>query len=128
MALCGIGWSPCAESVEVVYFSRNLSTRLIRLSPVRLTGKLSYLNQRQYWGVRCSSARKAVSSMESEQNARSALSGSMEEELEHVTRFKISDFKILDCVSIGLGGRVWNFRCVICLCVLTYQKEVICLL
>jgi hypothetical protein len=108
MALCGIGWSPRVESIEVVYFSGNLSTRLIRPSPMRLTGNVSYLNQRQYWSVRCSSARKAVSSMESEENARSALSGSMEEELEHVTRFKISDFKILDCVSIGLGGRVWK--------------------
>ena len=106
MALCGIGWSPSVESVEVVYFNGNLSTRLIRQSPMRLTGKHSYFNQRQYWGVRCSSASKAVSPMESEENARSALLGSMEEELEHVTRFKISDFKILDCVSTGLDGRV----------------------
>ncbi|KAF5451048.1 hypothetical protein F2P56_031347 [Juglans regia] len=105
MALCGIGWVPRVERVEIVYFSGNLSKRLIRSSPIRLIGKSSSSNQRQFLGVRCSSARKAVSSMESEENARSALLDSVEEELEHVTRFKISDFKILDCVSIGLGGR-----------------------
>lgn len=106
MALCGIGWVPWVESVEIVCFSGNLSKRLIRSSPIRLLGKSSSSNQRQFLGVRCSSARKAVSSLESEENARSALMDSVEEELEHVTRFKISDFKILDCVSIGLGGRV----------------------
>lgn len=106
MALCGLGWSPSAESTEIMYVSRNLLTRPIRPCPMRLTGKTSHSNKRQYKVVQCSSARKAVSPTESEENALSALSDSMEEELEHVTRFKISDFKILDHVSLGLGGRV----------------------
>ena len=106
MALCGIGLSPSVENAEVVSLSGNLSTRLIRRSPMIFTGKSPNLNRRQCCGVRCSSARKAVSSMESEENARTVLLDSVEEELEHVTRFKISNFKILDCVSVGLGGRV----------------------
>ncbi|KAB1205034.1 putative plastid-lipid-associated protein 14, chloroplastic [Morella rubra] len=105
MALCGLGWSPSAESTEIMYVSRNLLIRPIRPCPMRLTGKTSHSNKRQYKVVQCSSARKAVSPTESEENALSALSDSMEEELEHVTRFKISDFKILDHVSLGLGGR-----------------------
>ncbi|GMY07498.1 probable plastid-lipid-associated protein 14, chloroplastic [Fagus crenata] len=105
MALRGIGLSPSVENVEVVYFRSNLSTRLIRHSPMRFTGKPFNSNQRQYSGVQCSLARKAGSSIESKEDARIALSGSVEEELEHVTRFKISDFKILDCISVGLGGR-----------------------
>ncbi|KAG2709612.1 hypothetical protein I3760_05G247500 [Carya illinoinensis] len=105
MALCGIGWVPRVESVEIVYFSGNLSKGLIRSSPIRLIGKSSSSNQRHFLGVRCSPARKSVSSMESEENAPSAQLDSVEEELEHVTRFKISDFKIIDRVSIGLGGR-----------------------
>ncbi|KAM3681982.1 hypothetical protein ACJW31_12G037900 [Castanea mollissima] len=105
MALCGIGLSPSVENVEAAYLSGNLSTRLIRRSPMRFIGKPSDLNRRQCWGVRCSSARKAVSSMGSEENAQTVLLDSVEEELEHVTRFKISNFKILDCVSVGLGGR-----------------------
>ncbi|XP_042979033.1 probable plastid-lipid-associated protein 14, chloroplastic isoform X3 [Carya illinoinensis] len=105
MALCGIGWVPRVESVEIVYFSGNLSKGLIRSSPIRLIGKSSSSNQRHFLGVRCSPARKSVSSMESEENAPSAQLDSAEEELEHVTRFKISDFKIIDRVSIGLGGR-----------------------
>jgi hypothetical protein len=116
MALRGIGLSPSVENVEVVYFRSNLSTRLIRHSPMRFTGKPFNSNQRQYSGVQCSLARKAGSSIESKEDARIALSGSVEEELEHVTRFKISDFKILDCISVGLGGRVWKFKFIICLC------------
>lgn len=106
MALRGIGLSPSVENAEVVCLSGNLSTRLIRRSPMRFIGKPSNLNRRQCWGVQCSSARKAVSSIESEENAQTAILDSVDEELEHVTRFKISNFKILDCVSVGLGGRV----------------------
>ncbi|RVW33865.1 putative plastid-lipid-associated protein 14, chloroplastic [Vitis vinifera] len=43
--------------------------------------------------------------MESEENVQSVSSVLVEEELEHVIKFKISDFKISDRVSVGLGGR-----------------------
>ena len=43
--------------------------------------------------------------MESEGNAPTAIPISSEEETRHVTRFKISDFKVLDPVSIDLAGR-----------------------
>lgn len=53
-------------------------------------------------------------SMESEQSPPDLVSTSAEEEDEdeeeggHVTRFKMSDFNVLEYVSTGLGGRVMD--------------------
>lgn len=99
MALCGVGLSPSFESFEVVCVSGNLSTRLIRPSLMRTIGKTSDWKRRPCLGVRCSS-------LKLEENAPRDLSVPVEEESGHVIRFKISDFRILDCVSVGLGGRV----------------------
>lgn len=98
MALCGVGLSPSFESFEVVCVGGNLSTRLIRPSLMRTIGKTSDWKRRLCLGVRCSS-------LKMEENAPSDLSAPVEEESGHVIRFKISDFKILDLVSVGLGGR-----------------------
>jgi hypothetical protein len=43
--------------------------------------------------------------MESHEQDPNTLSVCLEEETDHVIRFKMSDFKVLDHVSIGLGGR-----------------------
>lgn len=108
MALCRTGPNPAVEKNGMPYSARNLSTRLVVPVPLRFIGKMSNLGRRQHGGVCCSSLRKAASasSMESQEEAPSALSISMEEELDHVIRFKMSDFKILDRLSVGLGGRV----------------------
>lgn len=106
MALLGIVSSPTLESVEVAYGSVNLLTRLNRSSPKRFIGKYSSWTHRHSWGVRCCSVSRKVSSVESEENARSSVSVFLEEESGHVVRFKMSDFNILDRVSVGLGGRV----------------------
>ncbi|XP_031287692.1 glycine-rich protein DOT1-like [Pistacia vera] len=55
------------------------------------------LEGRRSLGVQCSSSRKVFSRVESE------VVSVEEEESGHVMRFKMSDFKILDCVSLGLA-------------------------
>ncbi|KAK9293233.1 hypothetical protein L1049_021223 [Liquidambar formosana] len=107
MALCGIGLNPSLESVEFGHFSNNSSTRLLRPRPgcVRLIGKSFDSIRRKCWRVRCLSSRNPVAPMESKENVQSGGSVSVEEELGHVMKFKMSDFLICDRVSIGLGGR-----------------------
>ncbi|KAJ1379458.1 Protein kinase domain [Sesbania bispinosa] len=107
MALSRTGPNPIPESDGLAYLARNLSTRLVLPVPLRFTGQLSNLGRRKNKVVCCSSLRKAASasSMESQEDAPSSFSVCLEEELGHVIRFKMSDFKILNHVSIGLGGR-----------------------
>lgn len=107
MTLCGIGSSPGLEGVERWSLSGNLSTRLISR---QFSGKSKscVMVQRRSFGVQYSSSRKVVSRVESE------VVSVEEEESAHVMRFKISDFKILDRVSLGLAGRVClceEFKC-----------------
>ncbi|KAI4307119.1 hypothetical protein L6164_030339 [Bauhinia variegata] len=107
MALSSPGPNPTLESCRLAYSAKNLSTRLIVPAPLHCIGKFSSLDRRQRQGVCCSSLRKATSasSMESQEDAPTDLPACMEEELDHVMQFKMSDFKILDRVSVGLGGR-----------------------
>lgn len=108
MALCRTGPNPVPERNSLAYSARYLSTRLIVPVPLHFTGQFSNLDRRWHKGVCCSSLRRAASSssMESQEDGPSAFSVCLEEELDHVIRFKMSDFKILGFVSIGLGGRV----------------------
>ncbi|XP_028789412.1 probable plastid-lipid-associated protein 14, chloroplastic isoform X1 [Neltuma alba] len=107
MALWSTGLNPALETNSLAYSTRNLSTRLVVPVPLRFIRKFSNLGRRQHERIYCSSLRKAssASSMESQEDAPGALSASVEEELDHVMRFKMSDFKILDRISVGLGGR-----------------------
>ncbi|XVF10050.1 hypothetical protein REPUB_Repub07fG0150200 [Reevesia pubescens] len=105
MALCGFSMNPSLESLEVWNFNGNLSKILIRPSCLRFNRKSPCSAKRQLQEVRCSSLRKVVSMMESEGNAPIATSISGEDEAGHVTRFKMSDFKVLDRVSVGLACR-----------------------
>ncbi|CAJ1974388.1 unnamed protein product [Sphenostylis stenocarpa] len=107
MALCGTAPNPIAGSNSVAYSAQNLSTKFILPVPLRLVGQLSNLVRKKRKGVCCSSSRNAASasSMESREDAPSRFSVCLEEEPDHVIRFKMSDFRILDSVSIGLGGR-----------------------
>ncbi|XP_022140871.1 probable plastid-lipid-associated protein 14, chloroplastic [Momordica charantia] len=97
--------NPSSERIMGVCFKQNLSTTLIGPLPVHFVGKYPSSNWAPCSRLLCSSVRKDASVSESKRNAPSPLSVSVEEELDHVVRFKISDFKILDCVSTGLGGR-----------------------
>ncbi|XWS50370.1 hypothetical protein CRYUN_Cryun12cG0082200 [Craigia yunnanensis] len=105
MALCGFSMNPSLESVEVWHFNGNLTTTLIRPSSLRFNRKSPCSARRQLKEVRCSSLIKAVSPVESEGSSLIAMPISGEEEAGDVTRFKMSDFKVLDRVSIGLAGR-----------------------
>ncbi|KAM6586601.1 hypothetical protein CsatA_009206 [Cannabis sativa] len=108
MALSRISTFPSLESSEFCYGNRNLLTRLNRPSPmlfIRKNDSLAFLG-----GVRCTLSRKDVTSVRSDGNGESALSVSIEQEEEeeergHVVRFKISDFKIINHISVGLGAR-----------------------
>jgi len=108
MALCGTAPNPVPGSNSLVYSPQHLSAKLILPVPLRFTGQFSNLVRKKCMGVCRSSLRSAASasSMESQEDAPSAFSVCLEEELDHVIRFKMSDFRILDSVSIGLGGRV----------------------
>jgi len=91
-------------------FSDNLSTKKLikRRGNGSIIGVRSICSRREVGTVvRCSSSSKAVAPLESEGDGRRCM---IEEEEEEgggdVMRFKMSDFKVLDRVSIGLGGRV----------------------
>lgn len=105
MALCGIGWCPSRESVEVPNLIFNLSTRPIRPTFVPLMGKYDYSSPIRSPRIRCSLSRTNATPLESEESASATFSDSLEEELGHVMKFKMSDFNIRDRVSIGLSGR-----------------------
>ncbi|KAK7353346.1 hypothetical protein VNO80_18792 [Phaseolus coccineus] len=107
MALCGTAPNPVPGSNSLPYSPQNLSTKLILPVPLRFTGQFSNLVRKKRKGVCCSSLRSAASasSMKSQEDAPSTFSVCLDEELDHVIRFKMSDFRILDSVSIGLGGR-----------------------
>lgn len=112
MALCRTGPNPAPETNCLSCSAQNLSTRLVIPVPSRFIGKFSNLGRKRHGRIFCSSLRKAASasssssSIGSQEDAPSALTNSMEEDLDHVIQFKMSDFKILDCISVGLGGRV----------------------
>ncbi|XP_057462645.1 probable plastid-lipid-associated protein 14, chloroplastic isoform X2 [Actinidia eriantha] len=105
MSLCGIGWCPSWEGVEVPILSSNSSTRLIRPNSFPLMGECDSSRQKLCSRIRCSLSIKNATSLGSEEVADDTTSASLEEELGHVMKFKMSDFKICDRVSIGLSGR-----------------------
>uniref|UniRef100_A0A2P2L638 Uncharacterized protein MANES_06G159700 n=1 Tax=Rhizophora mucronata TaxID=61149 RepID=A0A2P2L638_RHIMU len=104
MALYGIGLTPSSELAEG-WYSREIF-------PARLSGRgfmcvkrSKFAYKGKSWTVRCFTSNKATSQLESEDNAQSALADLVEKESRHVTRFKESDFKMTNHVSVGLGGR-----------------------
>jgi len=108
MALCRTGPYPILESNVPAYSHINLSTRLVLPVPLRFTGQSSNAGKRKHKVICSSSLRRSASasSMESHEEVPKTSSVCLEEETDHVLRFKMSDFKVLDRVSIGLGGRV----------------------
>ncbi|XP_052199745.1 probable plastid-lipid-associated protein 14, chloroplastic isoform X3 [Diospyros lotus] len=104
MALRGIGFCPSRESVKVPIFSFNSSTRLIRPTSVPFIGKGDHSRWTQS-PIMSALSRTNSTPMQSEESNNVTLLDSLEEELGHVMKFKMSDFKVHDRVSIGLGGR-----------------------
>ncbi|XP_050878272.1 probable plastid-lipid-associated protein 14, chloroplastic isoform X2 [Lathyrus oleraceus] len=109
MALYITGPYPILESNSLAYSHRNLSTKLVLPVPLHFARHRKSFNEgkRKHKGVCSSSLNGAASasSMESHEEDLSTFSVCLEEETDHVVRFKMSDFKVLDHVSIGLGGR-----------------------
>ena len=107
MALYGVGWSPTLDSFDLSFRSCTSSTRLIRRSSVHQIGKTCNSISRQRPTVMCFSSVKNVSKFESKESVDIITSlDTVDEELEHVTKFQMSDLMVCDRISIGLGGRV----------------------
>ncbi|KAJ4956229.1 hypothetical protein NE237_013012 [Protea cynaroides] len=101
MAVCGIGFKPGSKGLEYLYLSEKSSRKLVASSRTHL---ISTHRWRKRWEIRCSTERAAFPS-ESNENVQMVGSISVEEEMEAVMKFKMSDFTICDRVCIGLGGR-----------------------
>lgn len=108
MALCGIARCPNWEKAAIPIRSFNSSTRLVRLTFGPLMGEIGYSSLILRSRIRFSISSKNATPLESEESASDTFSDSLEEELGHVMKFKMSDFEICDRVSIGLSGRVWR--------------------
>ncbi|XP_038683400.1 probable plastid-lipid-associated protein 14, chloroplastic isoform X2 [Tripterygium wilfordii] len=100
MALCGIAISPSLEISERWGRAGNPSIGLVRSSCRQLN-----LVRRRSCRLQCSSSRNVIPLTDEEEDPGTSLSLSVEQESGHVLRFKMSDFKILNRVSSGLGGR-----------------------
>lgn len=106
MALCGTNMSRSVESIEAARLRGNLSTFLVKPSSAYFGGPSLYMLPRRCRKMCFSLSRRSSTPVESKGVAESSRSVSVDEELDHVIRFQMSDFKVLDSVSIGLGGRV----------------------
>lgn len=106
MALCGTNMSWGMESIEATRLRGNSSTFLVKPSSACFGGPSLYTLPRRRRKICFSLLRRSSTPVESKGVAESPCSVSVDEELDHVKRFKMSDFKVLDSVSIGLGGRV----------------------
>ncbi|KAI3442820.1 Protein kinase domain-containing protein [Psidium guajava] len=105
MALCGTNMSWGMERIEAMRLRGNSSTFLVKPSSACFGGPSLYTLPRRRRKICFSSSTRSSTPVESNGVAESPCSVSVDEELDHVKRFKMSDFKVLDSVSIGLGGR-----------------------
>ncbi|KAI4384842.1 hypothetical protein MLD38_002943 [Melastoma candidum] len=107
MALCGAGFGCPVERFEGRHsLLGNLSTILVKpLSSLLYDKQLLKRTLRDAHRVRCFSAGESVREIQQKSSNQSPSLISIEDELGPVMRFKMSDFKVLNCVSVGLGGR-----------------------
>lgn len=105
MALCGAGLSRGVGGVDA---GRTRGNSTILASCSYFSGRSLISVPGQSWKVRCCSSSKTSSPVELVGNAKTKNDPSVsgEEELGHVMKFSMSDFRVLKSVSIGLGGRV----------------------
>ncbi|CAA3026298.1 probable plastid-lipid-associated 14, chloroplastic isoform X1 [Olea europaea subsp. europaea] len=105
----GVWSSSTLEGVELPCFrllnNRNLLMRQKFLIPISRIND-NYLRKRKA-EIKCLASKESVThALESEENVSATSSGFVEDDdLSHVMKFKMSDFKIHDRVSIGLCGR-----------------------
>lgn len=107
MALCGVCSTPTLRDLEVLQSVRNSSS-----IGFKRTHSLWQTTNAKPVNFRCSSSLKSSSSnveMEEDAQNTSPSVSSVENESAHVKQFVWNDFKILDRVSIGHGGRVLPF-------------------
>ncbi|XP_069151159.1 probable plastid-lipid-associated protein 14, chloroplastic isoform X3 [Solanum lycopersicum] len=103
MAAIGVYSTPKMEYVEGRCISSIHSSTSLKLWP--MIGRTGFPIRRKRLEVNCSLP-NTMSPLESEEDAATlSSSDSLEDEFSHVTKFKMSDFKIRNRVSIGLGGR-----------------------
>lgn len=107
MAAMGVYSSPKMDFVEGRCVSLiNSSTSL---KPWPMIGRTNFPIRRKRLQVNCSLP-NTMSPFQSEEDAAAlSSSDSLDDDFSHVTKFKMSDFKIRNRVSIGLGGRVMEF-------------------
>ena len=99
MALCGVSSTP---NLQLLQSARNSSIGLKRNRSLCHPTSSSY--RAKPVKLRCSSSSSNVEMEDDVGNGSSSVS--VEDESAHVMQFKWNDFKILDRVSIGHGGRV----------------------
>ncbi|XP_010521393.1 PREDICTED: probable plastid-lipid-associated protein 14, chloroplastic [Tarenaya hassleriana] len=105
MALCGVCSSPNLGKSEVWYSARNFSAKSVGQKLNRIVWKPTYSVRTRPVKVRCSSSGTSKSSVEMDEYNQSNVSVSAEDASAHVMQFTWSDFKVLDRVSLGHGGR-----------------------
>ncbi|KAL5719186.1 putative plastid-lipid-associated protein 14 [Ranunculus cassubicifolius] len=92
MAVCGIGFNSCWESIDFMHNSSKTPRCFRSFDP-------KFTKCKQNWAINCAKSElnqiKSVPIEEKKEN----------NGLGHVRKFKISDFVICDSVCIGLGGR-----------------------
>ncbi|KAL0734596.1 hypothetical protein Bca4012_010806 [Brassica carinata] len=103
MALCGVCSTPNLRGLELLQSARSSSIGLKRNRSLCRHPTSSSFRAKP---VRLSCSSSSSSNVEMEEDVRNGSSSvSVEDESAHVMQFKWNDFKILDRVSIGHGGR-----------------------
>lgn len=106
MALIGVFSSPKVESIELRCFSLKNSPLRRRASPLDRRKNFPIRLKKLGSTTTCSLSSEALPTVDSGGKENLTGSASLEDDLSHVTKFKMSDFKIRNRVSIGFGGRV----------------------
>ncbi|XP_074319814.1 putative plastid-lipid-associated protein 14, chloroplastic isoform X2 [Silene latifolia] len=102
MAFCGIGCVSSMEGIDLRFISVNSPALLIK--PVNKSVNLRILGpllRRKCVRMLCNASMSSISEEKGEMSGVAAL----EDDLGLVNQFKMSDFEVSDCVSVGLGGR-----------------------
>lgn len=105
MALIGAFSSPKMESIQLRCFSLTNSPIRRRVLPLDRRKNSPIRFNKLGIATTCSLSSEALPTVDSGGNDKLTGSASLEDDLSHVTRFEMSDFKIRNRVSIGFGGR-----------------------
>ncbi|XP_031095515.1 probable plastid-lipid-associated protein 14, chloroplastic isoform X2 [Ipomoea triloba] len=105
MALIGVLSSPRMESIELRCFSLTNSPFRRNVLPLDRRKKFPIRLKKLGINTTCSLSSEALPTVDSGGKGNLTGSASLEDDLSHVTKFKMSDFKIRNRVSIGFGGR-----------------------